>query len=147
MKNIDKPILKNSNEDYFLELQDKIKLFIHDYHACKDYKSTIFIISGISGINHIAEKDIIVQLSNSVNRVVVIHPRGTGYSDGVRGDISDFSDFINHYSPEQRDLLENLRNSLRASFDSSRYCDPAQDWYRSAFLERFVFMHCGKNRT
>jgi alpha-beta hydrolase superfamily lysophospholipase len=59
-----------------------------------------FLISGITGINHHAEKDIIEQLGITENRVVVIHPRGTGYSDGVRGDISnfsDFSDFINDY--------------------------------------------------
>jgi len=97
MKNPDKPILPNNDEGYFFEVKDKQKLYIYDYQPNETYNSTLFIISGITGINHIAEKDIIIQLSNNKNRVVVIHPRGTGYSDGARGDISNFSDFINDY--------------------------------------------------
>lgn len=97
MKNIDKPIVTNEKEGYFFEVKDKYKLFIYEYQPTENYNSTIFIISGITGINHNTEKDIIEQLSNTKNRVVVIHPRGTGYSEGNRGDISDFSDFINDY--------------------------------------------------
>jgi alpha-beta hydrolase superfamily lysophospholipase len=72
-------------------------LFIYEYQPIENYNATIFIISGITGINHHTEKGIIEQLSNKTNRVVVIHPRGTGYSEGKRGDLSDFSDFINDY--------------------------------------------------
>lgn len=97
MKNSDKPILPDNDEGYFFDVKDKNKLYIYDYQPNESYNSTLFIISGITGINHLAEKDIIEQLSNNKNRVVVIHPRGTGYSDGVRGDILNFSDFINDY--------------------------------------------------
>lgn len=97
MKNPIRPILIDNDEGYFFEVKDKHKLFIYDYQPNESYNSTIFIISGITGIDHNAEKDIIEQLSNKENRVVVIHPRGTGYSDGVRGDITNFSDFINDY--------------------------------------------------
>src|SRR3970040_2255568 len=98
MKNIDKPVLVDRSEGYFLKVKDGIQLFIYDYRPIENYNSTIFIISGITGINHNSEKDIIELLSNNENRVVVIHPRGTGYSDGTRGDISNFIDFINDYS-------------------------------------------------
>jgi len=97
MKNPDKPVLTNEKEGYFFKVKDNHRLFIYDYKPNENYNSTLFIISGITGINHNSEKDIIEQLSNSENRVVVIHPRGTGYSEGVRGDISDFSDFISDY--------------------------------------------------
>lgn len=53
----------------------------------------------------------------------------------------DFTDFIAHNSADQRVLLDQYRASLRADFDAARYSDPAQGWYRTAFLERFVFMY------
>lgn len=97
-KNLTKPEVIDKSEGFFYKVRDGCKLFIYDYRPVENYKSTIFIISGITGINHHNEKDIIEMLSNRENRVVVIHPRGTGYSDGARGDISNFSDFINDYS-------------------------------------------------
>ena len=98
MKNFDKPEIIDKSEGHFFKVSDGLQLFIYDYRPIENYNSTIFIISGITGINHNSEKDIIELLSNNENRVVVIHPRGTGYSDGTRGDISNFNDFINDYS-------------------------------------------------
>lgn len=98
MKNYDKPEIIDKSEGHFFKVRDGLQLFIYDYKPIESYNSTIFIISGITGINHNSEKDIIELLSNNENRVVVIHPRGTGYSDGTRGDISNFNDFINDYS-------------------------------------------------
>lgn len=98
MINIDRPIITNTNEGYFYTNRDGLNLFLYDYKPIENYNSTIFIISGITGINHNSEKDIINLLANNENRVVVIHPRGTGYSDGTRGDISNFNDFINDYT-------------------------------------------------
>ncbi|MFN8393970.1 MAG: alpha/beta hydrolase [Bacteroidia bacterium] len=85
------------NEGHFFLTKDKTEIFIHEFEPRPDYASTIFIISGITGINHNAEADIIQQLSNGDNRLVVIHPRGTGYSSGKRGDIKDFDAFITDY--------------------------------------------------
>jgi pimeloyl-ACP methyl ester carboxylesterase len=98
LKNFDKPEIIDNNEGHFIKVRDGLQLFIYDYKPMEDYISTIFIISGITGINNNSEKDIIELLSNNKNRVVVIHPRGTGYSEGTRGDISNFNDFINDYS-------------------------------------------------
>ncbi len=98
MKNFEKPELIDNSACHFFKVRDGLQLFIYDYKPVENYNSTIFIISGITGINHINEKELIDVLSNKENRVVVIHPRGTGYSDGSRGDISNFEDFINDYS-------------------------------------------------
>ena len=73
------------------------QLFLYDYCPGEDYRSTIYILSGITGINHEKETGLIHLLSNGQNRVVVVHPRGTGYSGGTRGDIEDISDFIGDY--------------------------------------------------
>lgn len=97
MKNLERPKFSSEKGGYYYTLKNGCQLYIYDYRPIKNYNSTIFLISGITGINHNSEKDIIEQLSNGENRVVVIHPRGTGYSDGKRGDISSFSDFINDY--------------------------------------------------
>jgi alpha-beta hydrolase superfamily lysophospholipase len=98
MKNFDKPEIIGKSDGRFYKVRDGLQLFIFDYKPVDNYNSTIFIISGITGINHKKEKDIVDLLSDNSNRVVVIHPRGTGYSDGPRGDISNFNDFINDYS-------------------------------------------------
>ncbi|MBI5021698.1 MAG: alpha/beta hydrolase [Ignavibacteriales bacterium] len=98
MKNFDKPEILSKSDGYFFGVRDGHHLFIYNYTPVENYNSTIFIISGITGINHHNEKDLISILSNDENRVVVIYPRGTGYSEGMRGDISNFEDFINDFS-------------------------------------------------
>jgi alpha-beta hydrolase superfamily lysophospholipase len=97
MKNLERPKVSSEGQGYFFMTKNGYQLFIYDYQPIQNYNTTIFLISGITGINHIAEKELIEQLSNYEYKVVVIHPRGTGYSDGARGDISDFTDFINDY--------------------------------------------------
>lgn len=97
MKNPERPIFNNSWEGSFITVRDGTKIFIYEYIPPHGYKSTIFIISGITGINHNNEKDIIEKLSDNKNRIVIIHPRGAWYSEGKRGDISNFSDFIEDY--------------------------------------------------
>jgi pimeloyl-ACP methyl ester carboxylesterase len=97
MKNFDRPIPKDNEQGNFIIVRDGIKIFVYEYVPTIDFKNTIYIISGITGINHKSEKDIIELLGNDKNRVVVIHPRGTGYSEGKRGDNSDLSDFVGDY--------------------------------------------------
>lgn len=97
MKNSGRPEIADKGEGFYFKVRDGHRLFIYDFRPTENYKTTVYIISGITGINHHGEKDIIELLSNHENRVVVIHPRGTGYSDGTRGDISNFEDLINDY--------------------------------------------------
>ena len=98
MKNFERPDVSSVNDGYFFLTNNGCKLYVYDYQPIENYHSTIFVISGITGINHHAEKDVIEELGNSKNRIVVMHPRGTGFSEGKRGDISDFSDFTNDYT-------------------------------------------------
>ena len=88
MKNFDRPLPADESEGIFHTVSDGTKIFVHTYIPKDEVSATVFILSGITGINHNSEKDIIEALSGGNNRVVVIHPRGTGYSEGKRGDIS-----------------------------------------------------------
>lgn len=97
MKNLERPDVSSLHEGYFFKVKEGHQLFVYEYQPIKIYHSTVFIISGITGINHNSERELIELLRNGNNRVVTIHPRGTGYSEGTRGDVSDFSDFINDY--------------------------------------------------
>lgn len=97
MKNNERPTVANNSAGYYFTTKNGCNLFVYDYQPVNKYNCTIFIISGITGINHHAEKDLIEILGGEDNKVVVIHPRGTGYSEGKRGDISDFSVFIDDY--------------------------------------------------
>lgn len=98
MKNTDRPIPKENETGSFITVRDGIKIFVYEFVPVSDFKNTIYIIAGITGINHKSEKDIIELLSNNENRIAVIHPRGTGYSEGKRGDNSDLSDFAGDYA-------------------------------------------------
>lgn len=93
----EKPAAPLAEGERFFITEDGCRLFIHEHCPAKNYNAAIFIFSGITGINHHAEKNIILQLSNGKNRVITIHPRGTGYSEGKRGDIVPFAGFINDY--------------------------------------------------
>jgi alpha-beta hydrolase superfamily lysophospholipase len=84
-------------EYLYYTAKDGCKLFIYEYRPVENYYATIFIIAGITGINHNTENDIIEILSNNENRVAIIHPRGTGYSEGKRGDIETMDVFINDF--------------------------------------------------
>lgn len=106
MKNFDRPFPANESEGIFHTVSDGAKIFVHTVGPGNDATATIYVLSGITGINHNSEKDLIEALSGGKNRVVVIHPRGAGYSEGKRGDIKDFSRFLDDYAEIiNRDLL------------------------------------------
>jgi len=100
MKNPDRQSPASEAEGYFLTVRDGVKIFVSEHLPADGSKNTIYIFSGITGVNHNNEKDLIGLLSNRENRVVVIHPRGTGYSEGTRGNtdpgtiIADYSEVI-----------------------------------------------------
>jgi alpha-beta hydrolase superfamily lysophospholipase len=98
MRNYDRPVPADNEAGAFVTVGDGTKIFVYEYVPAVNFKNTIYIISGITGINHKSESDIIELLGNNENRVIVIHPRGTGYSEGKRGDNSDLSAFIKDYT-------------------------------------------------
>lgn len=107
---------------YFFTARDGLKIFIREYVPVVNPASSVYIISGITGINHKNEKEIIDILSSDSNRVVVIHPRGTGYSEGERGD-TDPGDIIEDYCEIiQRDSSYSNENKKIFLFGHSMSC-------------------------
>lgn len=104
--NFARPQIPDNEEGSFYKTKDGTELFIYRKSPVKNSNTSIYIISGITGINHKKESDMIQLLGNEQYRVVVIHPRGTGYSEGVRGDINNFKDFIDDY-------IEIISNDLK----------------------------------
>ncbi len=98
MKNFDRPLPINECEGIFHIAGDGTKIFVYTRLPENEILASIYVLSGITGINHHREKDLIESLGGENNRVVVIHPRGTGYSEGKRGDIEDFSKFFDDYA-------------------------------------------------
>jgi alpha-beta hydrolase superfamily lysophospholipase len=97
-KNAGRPSPGGDEAGTYLTMKDGASIFVREYVPAADFKNTIWIIAGITGINYKSEKDIIDCLGNNRNRVIVIHPRGTGYSDGKRGDESDFGRVTDDYA-------------------------------------------------
>lgn len=109
-----RPTPVNEKGGCFFTARDGSKIFIREYIPGVKPASTVYLMSGITGINHRAEKEIIDILSNNTNRVVVVHPRGTGYSEGKRGDtapddiIEDYCEIINNddaYMPGNQNVI------------------------------------------
>ena len=111
VKNTERPHLSNDNEGKFYTVSDGTQLFYSVYMPDNTPKKTIYIISGYTGINHITDLDVIETLANDVNKVVTIHPRGTGYSEGKRGDIKKFNFFIDDY-------MEIINNDIEMNRDN-----------------------------
>jgi alpha-beta hydrolase superfamily lysophospholipase len=96
VENSVRPAPVNEKGGYFFTARDGSKIFIREYIPVVNPANTVYIMSGITGINHKSEEEIIDILSSDSNRVVVVHPRGTGYSEGERGD-TDPGDIIGDY--------------------------------------------------
>ncbi len=96
MENPVRPARVNEKGGYFFTVRDGSEIYIREYSPVVNPNNTVYIMSGITGINHKSEEDIIEILSHNTNRIVVVHPRGTGYSDGERGD-TDPGDIIEDY--------------------------------------------------
>lgn len=92
-----RPLPADPSEGSFVSASDGTKLFVHTYDPAGHSGLSIYVLSGYTGINHRSEKEIIGLLSGGKYRVVVIHPRGTGYSEGTRGDIGDYRGYLNDF--------------------------------------------------
>ncbi|MBW6499948.1 MAG: lysophospholipase [Bacteroidales bacterium] len=79
-----------------VKVRDGSEIFVWEHRPADNPVNSIYILSGITGVNHEQEREIIDVLSNHKNRIVVIHPRGTGYSYGESGD-TDPGDIIEDY--------------------------------------------------
>jgi alpha-beta hydrolase superfamily lysophospholipase len=107
MTNLPRPV-NSINEGNMRVVSDGTEIFV--YTAEKNSRGpVIYVLAGITGINHYKESDIINLLCSDKNNAVVIHPRGTGYSDGRRGDTDDFNKII-------RDYVEIISEDMQSRF-------------------------------
>ena len=97
MKNLERPLPPDQSEGSFFHTSDSTDIFVYSFEPKTDSSTTIYILTGYTGINHNSEKDVIELLSNQENRVVVIHPRGTGYSEGKRGDVKNYARLLQDF--------------------------------------------------
>ncbi|MBN2735398.1 MAG: alpha/beta fold hydrolase [Spirochaetales bacterium] len=110
-ENPDAPVKEPHEPGCFINVSDNSQLFVYSYQPEGEIRASIYILSGITGIDHYQEEDIISLLSAGGNRVVIIHPRGTGYSQGTRGDIKDFGRFLLDYEEViQKDFFDANRH-------------------------------------
>lgn len=114
LQNPPKPAVREKlpvgGSEKIIPADDGTGIYVYKYVPSENRRATIYLTSGITGINHIQEHDVIEMLSSAAGgcRVVVIHPRGTGYSGGTRGDIRNFDRFINDYADIIRaDIADN----------------------------------------
>jgi alpha-beta hydrolase superfamily lysophospholipase len=97
MHNLPRPEIPSDSSGVYHSMPDGTRIFAYTYIPGPRYEATIYVLSGVTGINHHKETDVIEALSGGENRVVIIHPRGTGYSDGTRGDMADYSLMLDDY--------------------------------------------------
>lgn len=96
-KNPPRPLPRAASEGVFVTARDGTRLFVHA-DGPSGAPLAVYVLSGYTGINHLTEKDVLSLLSGGKYRVVVIHPRGTGYSEGTRGDLRDISVLLDDYA-------------------------------------------------
>ena len=97
LKNQPQPAAPADANGAFQTMADGTRIYVYAYSPNANHQRTVYILSGITGINHLREMDLVRALAGAENRVVVIHPRGTGYSDGPRGDVGDFDKILADY--------------------------------------------------
>jgi hypothetical protein len=51
IKNPVRPLPNENEEGFFLTVRDGVKIFVYEFVPGSDFKSTIYIVSGITGIN------------------------------------------------------------------------------------------------
>ena len=102
MDNGKRPMNPDSKSSSYFTVSDGAKLFYYETEPANSINLLVIVVPGITGIDHRMQSVDMKPLIDAGVSVCILHPRGTGYSDGVRGDISDFSIFI-------RDVEEFIR--------------------------------------
>lgn len=97
LKNPPQPAAPVDANGAFQTMADNTRIFVYTYSPNASQQRTVYVLSGITGISHWHEMDLVRALAGAENRVVIIHPRGTGYSDGPRGDVRDFDKILADY--------------------------------------------------
>ncbi len=87
------------DEPNYFTSEDGLRLYYEDFCPNNNVSGVVLVTPGIGGIMNGDYDKFGNFLSKNGFAVYVLHPRGTSYSEGKRGDISDFNlilkDFIN----------------------------------------------------
>jgi alpha-beta hydrolase superfamily lysophospholipase len=113
MENPPRPEPPQADEGYFFTASDGVDIFIYEERESGRPKQLLFLLSGVTGINHRNEQRIIDTLADEGRWVIIIHPRGTGFSEGIRGDYREFDRFILDH--------EEILNSYKDRFPEARH--------------------------
>jgi acylglycerol lipase len=97
---------ENYNPEYIVS-RDGVKLYYKQYLPDAAIAGVVLVAPGIGGIRSNDCDELGYYLSRAGYVVLVIHDRGTGYSEGVRGDIRDYQLVIEDFES----FFETTRNT------------------------------------
>jgi pimeloyl-ACP methyl ester carboxylesterase len=86
-----------SGEDAFFTTRDGLRLHVVKLQPASGASSTAYMAPGITGMNPRMDRDVLNTLAGVDRRVVAVFPRGTGYSEGTRGDIISLTRFVDDF--------------------------------------------------
>jgi pimeloyl-ACP methyl ester carboxylesterase len=81
----------------FFRSSDGLRLQIFRFQPNVMARTTVYLAPGITGMNCDTEGDVFQALAGAASRVVAIFPRGTGFSEGTRGDIPNMKIFVDDF--------------------------------------------------
>lgn len=76
---------------------DGTRLYERVYPAAGSRRGVVLYVAGITGLGADALPEFVSALVGRGLEVRFLHPRGTGYSDGPRGDIGDLDPYLEDY--------------------------------------------------
>jgi len=100
-----KPPFSSKERDprYFLS-RDGLRLYYKKFVPKKEIRGIVIVTAGIGGIREGDYNKLGEFLSGEGFALYILHLRGTGYSEGKRGDISDFDLLLKDF----RDFVKKL---------------------------------------
>jgi acylglycerol lipase len=87
---MDSPTLQKNEKSMYFVAQDGLKLYVKQYLPAAAIIGVVMMAPGIGGIRANDWDELGDYLSRAGYVVLVLHDRGTGYSEGVRGDLADY---------------------------------------------------------
>jgi len=96
---------KERNPHYFLS-RDRLRLYYKKFVPKKEIRGIVIVTAGIGGIREGDYNKLGEFLSGEGFALYILHPRGTGYSEGKRGDISDFDLLLKDFRDFVRKIEE-----------------------------------------
>jgi alpha-beta hydrolase superfamily lysophospholipase len=84
---------------------DGTRLYERVYGTAGARRGIVLYVAGITGLGGDEQPEFVAALVNRGFEVRFLHPRGTGYSDGLRGDIADLDRYLEDYREYARAVV------------------------------------------